>query len=345
MKSNNQSIKNVNLISKDILESIPNKPRIPLYNYLLHLTSRSDGKERSIYMNKVDPFIKGVWDEIVKENYRKLNVREFIPEELGVSTGVFYAYKNGRKRISIQMLYKILHLWEGYCNKSKKDVNKKWDEIFENEYTFSVSAYYAKTKLPRYITPKLSYLVGWLVGDGHFNDKGNHYLVKISEKSTGQLKYILKPLFKKSFNVETPIFKRFKGGYAIQIGSKPIYRFLTQVLKIKVGKIPEIVWRMDKINKKYFLLGIFDSEGCVHSGRFRLSFAQADRSFLEKIKTIFEKEFDIHFNGPTFHKTKLGEWYTIKVDSKREVLKFYNKFGSCHIDKLQKLYEMVKRID
>jgi len=332
MKSNNQFIKSVELVSKNILDSIPDKPNISLHNYLLDLINESDGKENSLYLNNVNPFIKEVWVEIIKNNKK---VREFIPNKLNITPSVLYAYKNGRKAISIQMLYKLISL-------SNKNVNKIWDNIFQSEFTFSTHSKHQKTKLPKSITPRLSYIIGWLCGDGSFQQRHN-YVVKISEKSTNQL-LILKSLFKDLFGVETPIFNRYMGGYALQIGSKPIYRFLTQVMNIKVGQIPHIVEMMDKTNKKYFLIGIFDSEGCVYLNRFRLTISQADNIFLEKIKEFF-KEFNINCRGPTFHKTELGEWYTIRIDGKQQILEFYNQFGSCHIDKLQKLYNLVKKID
>ncbi len=328
MDSSNQEKE---LVGRDILDSIPDEPKIQLPNYLLDLTNESDGKGNSLYINGVETHIKDLWAYMVKKNKK---VNEFVSKKLGVTPSVLYAYKNGGKAISIQMLYKFVDL---------SHRNKIWNSIFQSEFTLSTHSKHQKTKLPRYITPKLSYILGWICGDGNLKQMHN-YLVKISEKSTDQL-LILRSLFRELFDVEAPIFKRYKGGYALQIGSKPIYRFLVQVLKIKVGQIPEIIWKMDKVNKKYFLLGIFDSEGCVHSGRFRLSFAQSDRLFLEKIKTIFEKEFDIHCNGPTFHKTRLGEWYTIKVDSKKEFLKFYEKLGSCHIDKKPKIQVLVDKIE
>lgn len=339
IESGKQPIEGIDLISKKILDSIPNEPKIPLYNYLLDLTNESDGKENSIYLNNVNNFIKDIWNEIIKRVER-----EIISKELGIHKNTIYGYKNGKKAISIQMLYKMLLLWKKYCNKKDKDTEDIWNNIFQDEFILSTHSKHQKTKLPKFITPKLSYLMGWMVGDGHLSNHSNHYIIKISEKSTGQLKYILKPLFKDLFNVETPIFQRYMGGYAIQISSKPIYRFLIQIIKIKVGEIPKIVNKMDKINKRYFLVGVFDSEGYVPYDKKRVIISQAKIEFLNEVIKLF-KELNIQCNGPTFHKTKLGEWYTIRIESKKEFLKFYNQFGSCHIDKLQRLQNLVNKID
>jgi hypothetical protein len=55
-----------------ILESIPDKPRIPIKNFLLDLVCEEDCKERSIYLKGADPFIKEMWHEIIQKNWRRL---------------------------------------------------------------------------------------------------------------------------------------------------------------------------------------------------------------------------------------------------------------------------------
>jgi len=50
-------------------------------------------------------------------------------------------------------------------------------------------------------------------------------------------------------------------------------------------------------------------------------------------------------HGPTVHKTCLGEWYSIRIEGKKEFIKFSKLFGSGHIDKLQRMQTMVKKIE
>jgi hypothetical protein len=323
---------------------IPDTPQIPLKNYLLDLVSSTDGKENSIYLRNVENFIKEIWNEIVKMNWRKLNVRRLIPRELGVSTGIFYAYKNGRKSISIQTFYKLLLIWKKYCNKKNKELQKKWDRVFNSDFYFTVRRKNQKTFLPKFITPKLCYFLGWIVGDGSFTKKVNVYSVKISEKNKQQLILILKPLIKNLFRINAPIFIGYGNGYRIQFGNKPLYRFLTKVLKIKVGEIPTFIKKLDRINKNYFIMGIFDSEGCVMKSRNRLTISQAKICFLKKLIKLLN-EMNIYPNGPTFHKTKLGVWYDIRIESKEEFLKFAKNIGSNHIDKSKLLQMWVKKIE
>lgn len=324
------------------IDNIPSEPSIPLKNYLLDLVTETDGKKSSVYLKGVEKFIQEIWTEMVRDNWKTLRVRQFVPEKLGVHQVMLYGYKNGKKAISIQSLYKLLTLWKEYCQKTNKDVQKKWDEIHESDFIFSVHKSLQPTKLPKYLTPELSYLIGWICGDGHMTDYGNHYLIRISEKSLEEL-YLLKSLFKHLFGINSPIFQICGGGHALQFGNKPIFRFLTQVLKIKVGEIPEIISKLDKINKKYFLAGIFDSEGYVSKSRYRITISQANLKFLKKIM-ILSNELGVEFRGPVTHRTNLGTWYTIRIDKKSGILKFSNLIGTYHIDKSQILKEKILKI-
>ena len=323
---------------------IPTKPKMPLNNYLLDLLSKSDGKERSVYLNNVKEQIQEIWAELIKSNPRSLGVRKIIPERLGIHSGTIYGYKNGRKSISIQMLYQLLVIWKEKCNKTEAELKKIWDKIYNSKFYLSTHSRHQQICLPKFLNPKLSYLVGWICGDGHLSDYGNHFIIKISEKSTNQLKYVLRPLFKQVFNIDVPIFKIYKGGYAIQVGCKPVFRFLNQVLKIRVGEIPELINKLDKVNKRYFLAGIFDSEGYVCKDRYRATISQADLEFMQKLKELFN-DLGVKFNGPTTHRTKLGTWYTIRLEKKSEIVKFVNLIGSYHIDKSKKLKEMILKMN
>ncbi|UCD03867.1 MAG: hypothetical protein JSW73_04985 [Candidatus Woesearchaeota archaeon] len=325
--------------------NLPNEPKIPLHNYLLELVTSSDGKENSLYISNINNIIKKIWDEIVKNNWKCLNVRKTIPKKLGVHSTSFYGYKNGKKAISIQMLYNLLCLWKEKCSKTDSEFKEKWDKIFNEQLLFSTHSKHQKTMLPKYITPNLSYLIGWLCGDGHLKESHN-YLVKISEKSVNQLEYVLKPLIKELFSIDVPIFRRYKGGYAIQFGNKTVYKFLTLVLRIKVGEIPYFINRLDSINKKYFLMGLIDSEGYISDSYKESSIitSQAKKKFLEQIISLFN-ELNIKFTGPYIHKTKLGVWYTIRIRRKSEILEFNKIFGSYHVDKIQRLKNLVSEIE
>ncbi|MCD6270766.1 hypothetical protein J7J24_00180 [bacterium] len=326
------------------INNIPDKPAIPLKNYLLDLINNTDDKNSSIYLKGVEGFIQQIWKEMVENNWRRLRIRKLIPEELGVHSTMFYSYKNGKKAISIQNLYKLLILWGKYCHKSQRELQKKWEQIYNSNFTFSVHKVPVPVRLPKFITPKLSYFLGWFCGDGHLAQHRGHYLINTTEKSIPQLEKILRPLFEQLFNVKMPLFV-YPHKNVLQVGNKPIFRFVTQVLKVKVGEIPELVKNLDLINKKYFLAGVFDAEGSVDSSYLnsRIAIHQANYQFLKEAMMLFS-DIDIRFTGPYQHVSKKGVWYHIQLREKKEIIKFIKEVGTFHLEKFKKIKILEKEL-
>lgn len=317
---------------------IPNAPGIPLQNYLLNLVEKTDGKESSVYLLGVHPFIQAIWSEVLTCKSSKIGWGEIVGK-LGIHPQSFYGYKNGKKGISIQMLYQFLLLWKEYCSKTEEEFSQKWEELYRSDFLLG-SHKKRGWILPKTITPQLSYFTGWICGDGSFGGYGNHYLVKISEKSIPQLEKVLIPLFQDLFRAEPKLHRMYEGGYAINLNSKPVFRFLKNILGLKVGVIPAFVDSLDKVNKRYFLAGIFDSEGYVGKKRYYLTISQAKRDFLLEIQRLLS-EAGVIFNGPTTHVSKLGIWYTIYSDKKQEIRNFSELVNSYHIEKSQILQMML----
>lgn len=179
--------------------------------------------------------------------------------------------------------------------------------------------------------------------DGHLGNYGNHYLIKIGEKSLGQIESVLKPLFRKLFDVEAKVYRMYRGGFGVQINSKPIFRFLNNALKIRVGKIPSIVFDLDHELQRYFLAGVFDAEGYASKDRYRITITQANIEFLYQLQKLFAR-LGIWWNGPTTHTSWRGIWYTIRLEKKSEIARFAVLIGSCHVDKIPRLRNMVVRM-
>ena len=324
------------------MQTLPNEPQIFLGNYLWRLSGKENGEKGTIYLKNVSNFTAQSWHEIVRSKWRKLDVRNLIPSKLGVKTDSFYSYKNGRKAISTQVMHKLLCLWQEICGKSDKEMKEKWCELFNLDLIYTTRL--KKIKLPYFLTPKLSYLLGWMCGDGNLSESRNHYVVAVCEKSRKQLEFILDPLFQELFNVRAPIFRKSSRGYVMQVGAKPVFKFFKKVLRVEVGKIPIVIRGADSINKRYFLSGFFDAEGYVDVSDPRIVISQANFYFLKEIARLFE-EINIHFMGPYFHKNEKGVWFTIQLRKKPEILRFIREVGSCHVDKSQKFRELVMQIE
>lgn len=325
----------------DKIIEIPDEPEIPLGNYLLALIDEKDNVGNSLYLYNLESFTKEIWNEIIDKR-KKIGVRKVLPRELCLEPTHLYAIMKGKRGISIQSLYKLLGLWKRYCDKDNSDMKRKWEEIYNSNFLLASFSKPEKFALPRFLTPKLSYLMGWFVGDGCFDSHNNHYRLKITEENREQLEIIIKPLIEEIFKANCYI-RNDHPSPCIKIHSKPIFRFFENVLDVKVGKIPRTIKDSDIINKRFFLRGLFDSEGDVDDNylRSRVRISQASAPFLAYlIKTL--KENGIKANGPYSQKT--SRCMQIEIRGKGEILKFKEKIGSSHVEKAKKLENLAEEI-
>lgn len=326
------------------MKSLPETPKTSLGNYLPELSEETLGDHDGIYLENAANMIEEIWGEIV-ETEENINVRELFPEQFGISSTTFYDYKNGEKSISIRTFERLLQLWQELCDKSGDEIRKKWNRLLKSDITYGTKSLRQEVKLPKYLTPKLAYLIGWICGDGSLNRQHN-YVLKISEKSKKQLKLVLKPLLNEIFNVNSPIFKRSPGGYAIQIGSKSIFIFLTRILKIRVGRVPEFIKDENDKIKSCFLAGFFDADGYVNFSYkdYGIEIFQSRCSTLESLIEL-SNSLEIPFKGPHARQNNKGKWYFIFLRKKSDILKFISKVRSNHIDKSRKIRDLEEKIE
>lgn len=334
-----------------LILDIPNEPKIQLENYLLSLVEEKDTIGNSLYLYNLGEFIDGIWKEIIDKK-KKIGVRKVFPKELGLEPTHFYAIIKDKRGISIQSLYKLLKLWKKYCNKTDDDIKEKWDYVYNSNFLIASFSKPPKLSLPKYLNPKIFYLIGWIVGDGCFDSSAGHCRMKISEKSKEQLG-IIKSVTEEVFDVIC-VVRKDHHGYCLRIYSKPIFRFFRKVLGVKVGEVPKIIKDVDLTNKQFFMRGIFDAEGDVYANYegSRIRISQASKSFLEQIIKILE-EIGISANGPygPFFKyptekwNVFSKWYYIEIRKKSEIIKFIEKIDSSHLNKFPKMQFLSKEIE
>ncbi|MCD6576215.1 MAG: hypothetical protein J7K73_03585 [Nanoarchaeota archaeon] len=116
----------------------------------------------------------------------------------------------------------------------------------------------------------ISELAGAIVGDGHIVDN-RKYSLYIYGNATEDFCYLryLSSHFEKLFGISPRLGIRvYKNGRAaiLQIHNKDVVRFFTKVVGIPAGNkiysvsIPSFV---DESNIKYFVRGLFDTDGCI----------------------------------------------------------------------------------
>jgi intein/homing endonuclease len=157
--------------------------------------------------------------------------------------------------------------------------------------------------LPKQLTPKLAYLLGYIMGDGHLANpadiilNGSRYNaeIRITTCEKHHLEF-LQNIFGELFGYRPPLFKE-NNFYRLVGRSKVIHRFFDKVCGVPTGNkrdktlIPKIMLK-NKILCGYFLSGFFDADGCaiVSKGRIAsIRIKQHNRRILEQCVDVLKK--------------------------------------------------------
>ena len=257
-------------------------------------------------------------------------------------------------------------------NKSKvtklsEVVDQKW---FDNNWPdyFIAKGGFHKVKLPRFINPRLAYFMGYFYADGSLKDiqkskikrnKFEHKL-KVGDEFLQQV-MILKNLFQDIFGLTVKIrTERIDKGehyYYIEINSKVIYRFITNIFALPSGpktgklKMPEVILKCPKELRMWFIRGVFDADGETRAVEFykiknlikpRIRLHMNDHKFVSEIKVLLLKDFDLVFNGPYVDKNNKASCIQIErisqIRKANELNLFFHPIKKWRLNNLCRVY-------
>ncbi|MBU2590364.1 MAG: hypothetical protein KKA65_03235 [Nanoarchaeota archaeon] len=172
---------------------------------------------------------------------------------------------------------------------------------------------FQKAKLPKKLSPELSYFIGLLITDGHIQFNKIKRIAKISIYSSYEEEVkVIKKLIINLFNYNPGIYKKKKHGfnkrqnYDIYINSKSLSIFINKYFNISFGnkslitRFPKIFFESDKINLASFLRGVIDGDGWI--GKWTISLCSGSKEFLmDFIKAL--NRFNINIPLPKLQKT------------------------------------------
>ncbi|MBU3896945.1 MAG: hypothetical protein KJ697_03365 [Nanoarchaeota archaeon] len=279
-----------------------------------------------IRMCDISNITKNLYSEIKKEHGKgiiKLTTMSF-----GVPRRTVSNWINGTSPIPISKFFQLINIWKGVCRKSEDEKNKIIESAFkENEY-FSV-AKGKIVKLPKEITEELSYIIGYIIGDGCLVDiwkpkmrTGNFkYMIEIAS-DTVKFANKFNKFINNQFDLKANIYKTNSKCFEIYIQSKVLFIFLNKICGIPMGKkkgqlkIPDIIYNGSKEIKNAFIAGFFDADGCIYEPDKKIIFAQADRMFLEELK-LFTERLNMQSGKISTRVKEFGITYdfSLKVDS------------------------------
>ena len=303
----------------------------------------------TISLIKSDPKIYGIEDvvrEILKKLTKKYKTKRKLAKELCVSEDkLYYCWINkkahGKIKLSqLKCLAKLARI-------SLADVLKsaKLTLALRNGKYFQI---------PTFVNKDLLYFAGVIAGDGDLKISGRSGYVRLSTKSKS-FALRIKKLLKKLFGVDCRL-ERTKGLYVVRIGSVVICEILNSLgipcspkcNKLDMGKS---LLSLENGLLKHYLVGLFDTDGCVVRRKFGGYVELTTTSKLLAKKLLFAlNRFGIYAwlrkrkPSPTKLVASKLEKYVVVIRGKENLLKFYQEIGFSAKEKLNALKEVLKSI-
>lgn len=310
----------------------PSKPTIKLSNYLLNL--RTD--------------IKLVGQSVVFKKWHHRRYKTFLSgaKDLNISSTFYRNIIIGKSNLPLWVLKKMCLIDSSLSN-----------QVYENVEYFTAKK--EMDRLPKVMSPKLAYYIGYLHGDGHVDR--NQKRISFSEVYVEQLE-LIKELTQDLFNVSGSIYLKVgkKGHRAnfIDIRRVTINSFFSDILSINRGKresniIPKII--LDKKEfLRWYLCGLFDAESAIPTNpknrdNIYIELSMRDTKLVEKVKIFLEENFGIKsygpykriFRNPYNGKQTIGS--ELKIRKHSEIIRFLNEIGTLHPNKVRRK-ELIMKI-
>ncbi len=218
-----------------------------------------------------------------------------------------------------------------------------------------------KVFIPKFLTPKLAYYVGYLQGDGCL--ESNLKRIDFTDDNLDQMN-LINDINIELFGVSGNIRRRFpvlskKVVYTLEIGSVDIHKFLRNVFKICVGvkkdlSIPSMIKGCDSA-LVWYLRGLFDADGTLPKDAFAVkqSFVDItlkDKSFIEEIREAL-LTFNVITLNPYRRLAKspnsdyISETWELRMRKRADIIRFINEVGFFGEHKAKRASLLLNRLD
>jgi len=305
--------------------------------------------------------INGIMRKIVNDIINKTSAsRRDLANELRINKITFDTWINGFYPYQVDIVFELLKKWKILYNKSTEEYEEKLNILFNN-VGFFVPGNGTRIILPKYITSKLLYFIGYLYGDGFISSlescsKNSEFALKFEEEHKTHLENVVIPIVKELFGRDCNLQKnKNANSYKFKIQSKILHLFAHKIFDMPLGKkldslkAPNIIRKLPFELKKYFIMGLFDADGYVTNVEkfnkkfkdLRISLFQKSEKLVEWVRDELKKE-GIPF-GNKVYKDKDG--FLISTTRKESIIAFYNKLNLLHPIKKKRLEEVVNLLN
>lgn len=310
---------------------IPDFPKIKIGNYIYKLSDK----------------IRIILEEDVISKRINDDLLEHISFRLGYSMCSLKKYVKMKK-------YPLFFIKE-LNNIASEDIFyliEKNNPIFFSKWKF--------VNLPKFITPKLAYFVGYLQGDGCI--ESNKRRIDFTDEYLGQIeriKQIAVDLFNVTGRIEgktTQISKKLV--YRLEIGSLVLNSYLHSVFEINRGvktdlKIPYL-FKENKDILKWYLIGLFDADGTLPKNpekckQLFIDVTFKDKDFIKEIQKAL-RLFGVKTLNPYCRVAKsptsdyISKTWELRIRKKEDMAKFLKEIGFSHTDKRQRLQRFLAHL-
>jgi len=303
---------------------IPNHPKIKIDNFLLKLDEKIKIIDKSKLILELDR--KKVKDLITNREYR--------------------SYLKENKNPPLKVVKKFLKLYpnliEDYYYKSL-------------EYT----ARNKKVRLPIYLNPKLSYLIGYLHGDGYLtSDKKTYGFIDECKKQLENINLINYTLFGNLGKIRFQKSQISNLDFPhLEIRQFVVNSYFFNVWNITRGIkkefiIPKLFYKNKEI-LRWYLIGLFDAEGSLpkkveNVKQIFIDLGMNNKEFIYEINRILNEIFDVktlkiqqkYSTSPT--SSKITTTWEIRIRKYSEISKFLKEIGFHHYEKQIRACKLAK---
>ncbi len=299
-------------------------------------------KEEDLRVVQIGTMVRNIWTQI-KQKTEVTDVKQELSKEFNLSVTSIERLVSGNSSLPLKFVHRILMIWQETVKPDEENVSRIIKFVEENAF-FKGDSNSVPVKLPKYLTPQLSYLIGALRDGSLPKVYNNEYEVQFSQLNIEWLEAVVAPLIENVFGIRAEVESYNGQTPRIKIYSKPIYVFIKIFFehpeRLQVTwEVPSLIRNSPLEIKKWFIRGFFDSEGEINVRQKRITIHHSWNGktpiVLEQLKEILERDFNVRAKVSKPHKEKNFPSFDLRI-SKENVLLFYKKIGTSHPEKFKK---------
>jgi len=300
--------------------NLPKEPSIDITEMILEELENTDYK---IKLKYVDSIIKDQFTTI-KSSHSLIELKDILKIN---NIRTFYYWFNGRNGIQYKHLKVLLSLLPDKNNLTRHILNKA-------TFYSGKGNRLGECKLPLFISPELSYFVGYFIADGSISKYGN---LVITDSSREHLQFI-SSILSNQFKISKRPIKTGAHRYEIQFCSIPIRFYLTRIFGLPEGKkkgktkIPEIILNENFEILRWFIIGFQDGDAYKPPEDDKHNSIMLWQSSLEILKQIYKILLENNIDSYPPRSDGRGSYYI--YIPRKELYKYLEKFPFMHPDKM-----------